>query len=366
MLMLLDLGETQIGDNGLKNLGKKRGLARLSLDRTKVTVKSKFLLPENFPRAFSYGPSSPHEKFIESQPFFDEELHRDGFPPMRATFSPDGRYLAFAGMRSGGSFEGELKVLEVETGKQVVLRSDIQVSINPTVFSLGFSPDGRWFASMGGDSSIDLWNPTDGFRRLGSITGVTPPIERLAFTLDNEYLFISPSLQGGRKAIRIMDRKIIEDRGEIVRSLKGLVPVDRKHVIAPSLPMDLWNAGNILVLSLDNRQVLASFLAKDEQRHLLGISENQEFLAYFARYGAFGELPFVEPHPQLSVPIAPTDVRTTDQMIAIWQVRDGSPRLLGQLDVGSTYVSAIAISEDGKTLAALGGRLRLWRLDYPN
>ncbi len=62
-------------------------------------------------------------------------------------YSPDGRYLA------SGNGDKTIKIWEVATGKQ--LRT--LTGHSKVVWSVVYSPDGRYLASGSGDKTIKIW-----------------------------------------------------------------------------------------------------------------------------------------------------------------------------------------------------------------
>ena len=67
--------------------------------------------------------------------------------------------------------------------------SKLEAELSDTVFvtRAAFSPDGRWLATVGGDSSIRLWE-TSGWQKTRTLRGHTDPVTSLAFSPNGRYL----------------------------------------------------------------------------------------------------------------------------------------------------------------------------------
>src|SRR5205814_4775103 len=72
-------------------------------------------------------------------------------------FSADGKLLATGG--GAPTEDGELRVLEVPTGKVV---ADIKGGHSDTVFGVSFSPDGKLLASCGADKFVKVFEIPSG------------------------------------------------------------------------------------------------------------------------------------------------------------------------------------------------------------
>jgi WD40 repeat protein len=62
-------------------------------------------------------------------------------------FSPDGKYLA------SGSLDNTVKLWSIESHKEIITLQ----GHDDTVFSVAFSPDGKYLASSSKDRTVKLW-----------------------------------------------------------------------------------------------------------------------------------------------------------------------------------------------------------------
>ena len=101
-------------------------------------------------------------------------------PCLNVAFSPDSQRLA-----TGGE-ENTVKIWNVQTGAELLtLRGH-----NGDIYTVAFSPDpaGRWVASAGEDSIVNVWDSRSGGAPVRSFRGHTGLVSSVAFTADGRRL----------------------------------------------------------------------------------------------------------------------------------------------------------------------------------
>jgi WD40 repeat protein len=92
-------------------------------------------------------------------------------------FSPDGKCLVT------GSYEGEVRVWEIASGKPIRLLTGHR----GWVFSTFFSPDGAYVVSSGQDATARLWDVQTG-QEVRRFTGHSNEIRNVTFSPDGKYI----------------------------------------------------------------------------------------------------------------------------------------------------------------------------------
>lgn len=369
-LLHLNLRDTSVSDVGIKNLGSMPSLLQLNLAGTQVTSHSESLLRKAMPSAFSYVPSNANQERLETEPFMDIELYRGYFPPMRATFSWDGRWLVVAGMTPPSPLNeasgevvhrpsGRIDLFDTESGQKTILRENIRAQSDPTVYNVAFSPNGKWLASEGENKDIELWDCSSVPFQKRKVLHCSDSfvLDSLQFTFDNQNLVAISST--GTEVFRLSDFKEILVSKDVAEILKTLYPPDCQHIIQPTRNMDFANTGDVVVLSSDRQRVLASFLVADKE--LIAITRDQKLFAGRVKKGTAQFLRATSRQPT-QPNIADRGQELSSQMIALWQIEAGVPNLWFQIDAGVSFISCLSISEDRKFFATIGERLRVWRL----
>jgi eukaryotic-like serine/threonine-protein kinase len=100
------------------------------------------------------------------------------FPGNSPVFHPDGRRLAFI-----GSWDRSIRIWDIQTGKELY-RLGIDFCL---CAAMTFSPDGRWLAIAGDNSTIQLWDVNLG-QVVGRCVGHTNSCNGLSFGPDSQRL----------------------------------------------------------------------------------------------------------------------------------------------------------------------------------
>lgn len=177
-------------------------------------------------------------------------------------FTPDGRTLAILAITPGkernGDFDGSIFLWDVGAAKMrdritmrgLPLRRDLQFSPNgstlasvarggvalldtsswkiratlndPKVspWSLSFSPDGKWLASCGSPSDVEIWDMSD--NSLSRTIGELPGAGRVAFAPDGTMLMVA----GGDGRLHFLDAATFDRRVSIAIHRGGCAQID--------------------------------------------------------------------------------------------------------------------------------------------
>ncbi|NCS50466.1 MAG: protein kinase [Microcystis aeruginosa BK11-02] len=262
---------------------------------------------------FYYGlfPSSPVFLIsaLPSLRFLDKTLTGHSYSVYSVVYSPDGRYLA------SGSWDNTIKIWEVATGKQL-----------RTLTGVAYSPDGRYLASGSWDDTIKIWEVATG-KQLRTLTGHFSSVLSVVYSPDGRYL------ASGSGDDTIIWEVATEKE---LRTLTGHYDSVLSVVYSPD--------GRYLASgSWDNTIKIWEVATGKQLRTLTGHSEVVGSVAYSpdGRYLASG---------------------SGDNTIKIWEVATG--KQLRTLTGHSNWVRSVVYSPDGRYLASgsWDDTIKIWRV----
>lgn len=122
-------------------------------------------------------------------------------------FSADGKHVATGG--GAPTEDGEIKVFEVESGKQVL---DVKNGHSDTVFGVAFSPDGKFLATCAADKFVKVFEFPSG-KFVKSFEGHTHHVMGVGWTPDGKKI----ASCGADNIVKVWD----VEKGEKLRDMTG-------------------------------------------------------------------------------------------------------------------------------------------------
>lgn len=283
-------------------------------------------------------------------------------PVIGVAFSPDGQRLASAG------WDRTIKVWEVATGTLIRTQS----AHRQQVLSVEFSPDGKLLASASADRTIKLWDAASG-QELRTLQGHTDSLTRVTFSPDGKHL----ASAGFDTTVRLWDTAT----GQAIHVLRGHTgPVfdvnysrDGQRIASTGGGgrAMIWNATNGehirtirvhidagvgIAFSADGRRLASSSV--DKNIKLWDVESGEEVLTIRGHDDAVMSVTF-SPNGQQLVSAS------IDGTAKVWDINPNTAQpslMLRTLRGHNDTVVAVAYGADGKFLASasLDQTVRLW------
>lgn len=240
--------------------------------------------------------------------------------------------IAAHGKIVSGSADKTIKIWELNTGKlSKTIKNEKELFC---VLSLCISHDGKVIACGSTNNKITLWNLDSG-QLIRSIEGHSDWIQSLSITSGNTTL-ISGSRDG---VIKFWQSKTKEESSNQSGSVLGKGLVDVAATIAGfslggPIAVGAWVLGRIIVAAADNGDASVLPLLNLECTNTYSHNQLINSLAYHVNQNIL--------------------VVGFSQNIKIFDLRDNYNKIIYNLPEESGFISSVAISSNGKTLAVAG------------
>ena len=295
--------------------------------------------------------------------------------PYSVAFSPDDRTLAT------GSFDGAVRLWDSKT---LEIKDDIRRAHQNNVFTVVFSPDGKWLASCDG-----VWREsgtrhfgTPGEVKLWNLADPNEPINLSAFTTGVRAVAFSPSSMllatgdhdGWLRIWNLDSRQLMAPPRQV--SQRGRINVVRFSPDGQLLATlaTSWSPrfSSLKLWSVVSQKELATF-DEPEESFAVAFSPNGKLLAYGVNtvklwdISSGNEVASCEGHkaPVMYIAFSPDGhtlaTGSVDHTVKLWNIE--SAQEVATLRGHQGPVSCVVFSHDGNTLASSSqdGTVRLWR-----
>jgi serine/threonine protein kinase len=274
-------------------------------------------------------------------------------------FSPDGRWLASA------SEDKTIKIRDVAKEREV----QTLAAHTRAVTSLAFSRDGRWLASGSGDRKVKLWDPVTG-KEWDTLAGHSRGVEAVAFSPDGA-LLASGDTGGMIQLWDVATRKLrrgLKGHGD---SISGVAFSPDGHLLASASEdetVKIWDVGTgrELLTFKGHPDMVLSVSFSPDSRWLASSDAGGGILIWESKTGEV--LRSLKGHKDWAraVAFSPDGGQLAsagdDGKIYLWDAATGN--VLRTLAEGKQAFHTVAFSSDGHLLASgdADGAVRIWRL----
>ncbi len=283
--------------------------------------------------------------------------HTDGVQSV--AFSSDGRFVA------SGSGDTTIKLWQVSDGKLLRTLEGHKSTVN----CVAFSPDGRIIASGSHDATIKLWQASNG-KLLRTLESHKDCIENIAFSLDGRII----ASGSGDKTINLWQAS----DGKLLRTLEGHKSIVKSVAFSPDgsiiasgsydTTIKLWQVsdGKLLRTLEGHKNAIYSVAFSPDGRTIASGLGDRTIKLWQVSDGRL--LCTLEGHKDCLYSVAFSSDGSTiasgssDKTIKLWQASDG--RLLRTLEGHKFIVSSVAFSPAGRTIASGSGdkTIKLWQV----
>jgi len=272
-------------------------------------------------------------------------------------FSPDGRFIA------SGGVDNTLKLWSLEDGSVVKTFKGHKNFVN----SVAFSPDGKTLASASEDGAVKLWSAEDG-ALLNTLKGHKDSVWSVAFFPDGERL-ASGSTDGTIKLWRVSAHtpyKTIGGGSGYVYSVS--ISSDGKYLASGGAgrAIKVWDAGSgARKLTLEGHSGAVNSVAFPKSgEYLVSGSDDGSVKVWRLKDGVCLKTFTAGRQPVLAVAYSPDGAYIfsggSDRAISVWNASQGT--LVRTFQGHSGSVKSLALSRNGKYLASgsFDKTIKLW------
>jgi len=294
--------------------------------------------------------------------------------PVDLKFSRDGRFIAIGGMMEATAPQipngGGIELWDVETGKRTFLSQGIKTKIHPTVFPVAFSSNSERLAAADTYGRVKVWDlsiePVSDpqvleFKDEGQLnSGIAKSVW---FTPDCQELVVGANptrrfnLVTGESSRYVPEDSDQPDGLAVSDRYPGdwFLPATKTQVSAVRL---FFGLRGVRFTEIPSENVVAVIVCQGGPSTCVAISANGKLMA----------VANARVKPSQAAEAWSNEYRELrrrrlpPKRIALFEINNGCPEFLAQVEVTSEMISGIGLSPDGKTLVTCGETLTFWDL----